>query len=302
MQTDKNLFALIKETYPLNPSATFVSATENKLRQTARILNRKRKIKQFSFTSGGLVLFVIAMSWFFFFSGKEVITNQFNSFAEGEQSSTVNKQEPLVLIYQTHNQESFFSETNTNDPDKAWHETKNITLVGNRLNQALKERNINAIHDKSDVMETMKQRGLTFGQSYEVSREVIKKAFENNSSIQMAFDIHRDSNIRKHTTINLKGTDYARIVFVVSSSSGNYEENKEFADHLHSKIEEVYPGLSRGVIVKSSSNYNEQSTYNQDLLNGSLILEVGGVENTLEEEYRTVDVFANVVADYINKK
>jgi stage II sporulation protein P len=302
MQTNKNLFELIKETYPLNPSATFVSETENILRQTARKLNRKRKIKQFSYTSSGIALFVLAMSWFFFFSGKEVITNHFNSFEEGKLSSTVNEKEPLVLIYQTHNQESFYSETNTNEPDKAWHDTNNITLVGGRLSQALKERNINAIHDKSDVMETMKQRGLTFAQSYEVSRKVVKKAIENNSSIKMAFDIHRDSGRRNYTTINLNGTDYARIVFVLSSSSENYEENKELADHLHSKIEELYPGLSRGVIVKSSSNNNEQSTYNQDLLNSSLLLEVGGVENTLVEEYRTVDVFAEVVRDYINKK
>jgi stage II sporulation protein P len=143
---------------------------------------------------------------------------------------------------------------------------------------------------------------LTFAQSYEVSREVVNKAIENNSSIKMAFDIHRDSNIRKYTTINLKGTNYARIVFVVSSSSENYEENKKLADHLHSKIEEEYPGFSRGVVVKSSSNINEQSTYNQDLFNSSLLLEVGGVENTLEEEYRTVDVFANIVADYLNSK
>jgi stage II sporulation protein P len=302
MQTNKNLFDLIKETYPLNPSATFVSETENKLRQTARKLNRKRKIKQISYTSSGIALFVLAMSWFFFFSGKEVITNQFNSFGEGKLSSTVNEQEPLVLIYQTHNRESFFSETNTNEPDRAWHESKNITLVGNRLSQALKERNINAIHDKRDVMKTLEQRNLTFAQSYVVSREVVNDALENNTSIKMVFDIHRDSNRRKVTTINLMGIDYARIGFVVSDSSGNFEENKKLADHLQSKIEEEYPGLSRGVIVKSSSNDNEQSTYNQDLLKSSLILEVGGVENTLEEEYRTVDVFANVVADYLNSK
>jgi stage II sporulation protein P len=302
MLTNKNLFELIKETYPLNPSASFVSATENKLRQSARKLNRKRKIKQFSFTTSGLALFVLAVSWFFFFSGKEVITNHLSSFGEGRQSSTVNEQEPSVLIYQTHNQESFFSETDTKEPGKAWHETKNITLVGNRMSQALKERNINAIHDKSDVMENMKQRGLTIAHSYEVSREVVKKALENNSSIKLALDIHRDSGRRKYTTINLKGTEYARIGFVVSDSSGNYEENKKLAEHLQSKIEKKYPGLSRGVIVKSSSNDNEQSTYNQDLLKSSLILEVGGVENTLEEEYRTVDVFANVVADYLNSK
>jgi stage II sporulation protein P len=302
MQTNKNLFDLIKETYPLTPSATFVSSTENKLRHAARKLKRKRKIKQFSFASSGLALFVIAMSWLFLFSGKEVITNQFYAFGEGKLTSTVNDQEPLVLIYQTHNQESFSSETNTQEPDKAWHETQNITLVGDRLSKALKERNINSVHDKSDVMESTNQRGLTFVQSYEVSRDVIKEAIKNNSSIKMAFDIHRDSKIRKHTTINLRGKDFAKICFVISSSSENYEENKEFAHHLHSKIEELYPGLSRGVLVKSSSNKKEQSTYNQDLLNNSLLLEVGGVENTLEEEYRTVDVFAEVVADYINSK
>jgi stage II sporulation protein P len=302
MQTNKDLFDLIKETYPLIPSATFVSATENKLRHAVRKLSRKRKIKQFSFASSVLALFVIAMSWLFLFSGKEVITNQFYSFGEGKLSSTVNEEEPLVLIYQTHNQESFFSETNTKEPDKAWHETQNITLVGNRLSQELKERNINAIHDKSDVMETLKQRGLTFTQSYLVSSEIVNDALENNSGIKMAFDIHRDSKRRKDTTVSLMGMDYARIGFVISGSSKNYEENKKLAEHLHSKIEEEYPGLSKGVVVKTSTEKMKQNTYNQDLLNNSLLLEVGGVENTLEEEYRAVDVFAKVVAALLNTK
>lgn len=44
--TDKDLFDLIKETYPLNPRTDFVFDTEVELREAARKLNRKRSFKR----------------------------------------------------------------------------------------------------------------------------------------------------------------------------------------------------------------------------------------------------------------
>ena len=42
-----------------------------------------------------------------------------------------------------------------------------------------------------------------------------------------------------------------------------------------------------------------KETYNQDIIGESVLLNIGGVENTLEEEYRTVDVLAEVIREII---
>ncbi|MFJ5621511.1 stage II sporulation protein P [Peribacillus loiseleuriae] len=299
MQTDKDLFDLIKKTYPLNPRAEFVSATEVKLRHSARKLNRKQTFKRLTVAFSGLILFMLAISWIFFFSGTDVINNTFSSLDENNFSAAVNKHEPLILINHTHNYESFIPEIQVKEPNDAFHESKNITLVGKRLSQDLNEKNINTIHDNRDIMGILKERGLSFAKSYTVSREYLKDTLENNNSIKMVFDIHRDSQKRNATTIKIKEKEYARIEFLVSHSSHNYNENMKFATLLHNKMEEKYPGLSRGVALYTSK-LNKQNTYNQDLLDHSVLLEIGGVENTLEEEYRTADAFAEVIEEILN--
>jgi stage II sporulation protein P len=300
MQTDKDLFDLIKEAYPLDPSEEFVSNTSHKLKQTARKINRKKRIEHFSLASTSIAICAIAISWFFFYGGKDVILNKHNTVQERNPASitTENIQDPLVYIYQSHNLESFFTESNTNDPDEAFHDTKNITLVGERLSEALKNKGINSIHDKTNTMEILKGKNLPFSESYNVSREPLAEALADNKTIQMVFDLHRDSRKRNETTINLDGKDYSRVTFVVSRNSVNYEENLKFAKLLHSVFEEKFPKLSWGVLVKDEPS--NQNTYNQDLFGGSVMLEIGGPENTLEEEYRTVDALSEVIKEILS--
>ncbi|MFB6468856.1 stage II sporulation protein P [Cytobacillus sp. Hz8] len=300
MQTDKDLFDLIKEAYSLNPREEFVSTTATKLKQTARKIIRKKRIKLFSFTSTIIAICAIAISWFFFYGGKDVISNNNNTLQERNSSSTatVNHQDPLVFIYQSHNLESFFTESKINDPNEAFHDTKNITLVGERLSQSLRNRGINSIYDNTNIMEILKEKNLPFSDSYKVSREPLEEVLNNNKTIQMVFDIHRDSRKRNETTINLNGKDYPRIAFIVSKASVNYEVNLKFAELLHKYVEERYPHLSRGVFVKD--NPPNQNTYNQDLFGNSVLLEIGGHENTLDEEYRTVDVFSEIIKEILS--
>ncbi|MEH7440070.1 stage II sporulation protein P [Neobacillus drentensis] len=299
MQTDKELFDLIKEAYPLHPREEFVSATSNKLRQTARKLNRNRRITQLSFASTSIALCAIAISWFFLYGGKDVISSNRNTLQERNSATTVNNQDPLVYIYQSHNLESFFSEFNTKVPaDQAFHDTQNITLVGERLSQSLKKAGISSVHDETPVMQILKEKNLPFNESYKVSREPLKDAIEKNKSIKMVFDLHRDSQKRSVTTTKIDGIEYAKIAFIVSGSSSNYEENVKFATLLHSKIQKEYPNsLSRGVLVKN--NPPNQNTYNQEILDDSVLVEIGGVENTLEEEYRTADILAEMIKEIL---
>ncbi|MFB5284473.1 stage II sporulation protein P [Peribacillus sp. Hz7] len=300
MQNNKDLFDLIKKAYPLNPRADFVSNTEAKLRQAARKLNRTRNLKRLSVVSSGLILCVIVILSILSFSGKGGINNTQSSPNEINSSSAANKQKPLIFIYHSHNHESFIPEIEVKESKDASHESKNITLVGERLSQKLKEKNINNVRDHRDIMGILEKKELPFNYSYSVSRESLKDTLGNNNSIRMVFDIHRNSEKRNATTIKIKGTDYARIEFVISRSSKNYDKNMKFAKLLHNKIEEKYPDLSRGIVIKSKSNLNEQSTYNQDLFDNSALLYIGGVENSLEEEYRTADAFAEIIEEILH--
>ncbi|PAE42723.1 hypothetical protein [Bacillus sp. 7884-1] len=84
MQTDKDLFNLIKESFPLQPRQEFVSSTEDKLRESARKVSRRYMMKRLSYVSSGITLCVLAFSWFFFFNGKDIVLNTLTSLGANE--------------------------------------------------------------------------------------------------------------------------------------------------------------------------------------------------------------------------
>jgi len=295
MQTDKDLFNLMKEAHPLNPREEFVSSTSVKLKQLARKRDRKRKFIRLTMVSTSMAICAIATLLFFFQTEQDSLN--FNTTQEKNIAASTTTENPLVYIYQTHNLESFYSQSITTDPKEAYQDTQNITLVGERLSQLLNNNDIPSMHDKTNIMGILKEKNLYFHKAYDISREPLEEALAHHSTIQMVFDIHRDSAERDITTINLAGTDYSKVAFTVSKSSKNFEENYKFATLLHIKVEEKYPNLSRGVIVKNMPI--GQITYNQDLLGNAVLLEIGGIENTLEEEYRTAEILANIIKDIL---
>ncbi|MFJ8100163.1 stage II sporulation protein P [Lysinibacillus sp. NPDC096212] len=299
MQNEKDLFDMLKEIYPQHPRKEFVSATENTLRQRARSMGKKRIFTKFSVITSGVLVCAFIFSWLFSLNGSGTVSEVAHSDGGASLSYAMDEKEPVVYIYHSHNTESFIPELPAQEINQViYSDTKNVTLLGKELSRALKEMQINSVHDETDIAGILKRRGLNYWESYKVSRENLQKVLAENDSIRMVFDIHRDSQKRRESTIEIKGKDYARIKFVVSKTSGNYETNKIFATQLHEQLEVLYPGLSIGVIEKG---VDPQNTYNQELHDNSVLLEVGGIENTLEESYRTMDVFAEVLKVIIEK-
>jgi len=68
------------------------------------------------------------------------------------------------------------------------------------------------------------------------------------------------------------------------------------AKELHQGLEKKYPGLSRGVLAKRKTSGNN-GLYNQDLSNNSILIEVGGVDNNMEELTNTVKAFSDVFSE-----
>ncbi|MBM7663720.1 stage II sporulation protein P [Solibacillus kalamii] len=295
MQNDKELFNMIKKAYPQNPSKEFITETENKLRRKAENMKIKGAVRRTSAIYSGVLLFTLAFSWLFLFSGKEVITNVLSNHGDKSLSTiATNENNPLVFIYQSHNQEAY----NVKVPNEAFRKTDNVTMVGMQLSKALEEKNIFAIHDDTDIFAVLEERNLTFKDSYNVSRENLQETLKKHTSIEMVLDIHRDSQERKFTTVNIDGKDYAKIGLVVSKISDNYKENREFANHLHQKLEKLYPGISRGVIEKGE---NPRNTYNQEIQKQSVLLNIGGTENTMEEAFRATDALAEAIKEIVQE-
>jgi stage II sporulation protein P len=302
VRNDKEIFQTIKESYPLEPKKAFVAKTQSELIKAARRISNKRRYKRRLMASFGFMLCMVSAAWLLFFDGTTIINRTLASFLNSDPSPAIVEEQPSVYLYHTHNQESFTTEVTSKNPmDKTHDDSINITLVGEKLNQSLEEKGINAIHEQKDVSKILKERGWSFQDSFKVSREHLVHVLDEHKSIKMALDIHRDSMKKSVTTVRVGKEEYARIYFVVSKSSNNFEENLQFANLLNQKIEEKVPGLARGVFVKSKENSESQNSYNQDIINQSVLLNIGGVENTLEEEYRSAEVLAEVIDEILKK-
>ncbi|UCZ54480.1 stage II sporulation protein P [Bacillus shivajii] len=203
--------------------------------------------------------------------------------------------ENVFHIIHSHNRESFLPELK--DTDVAFHDSVNITLVGERLGLELEKRGIGGVVDTSDINSKLNDRGWQYSRSYDMSREVIKQDIETHGDFDFYFDLHRDSQPRDLTTVEIDGKKYARILFVIGKNNPNYEQNLRLAEELHERIKDNYPGITRAV-YSPPLVAGRDGSYNQDLDTNSVLVEFGGVDNSLEEVYRTVEIFADAFSDY----
>ncbi|MGJ3203752.1 stage II sporulation protein P [Geobacillus thermoleovorans] len=203
----------------------------------------------------------------------------------------------VVYIYNTHTHESFLPALKgVTDPDLAFHPTVNITKVGEKLAEELEKRGIGAEVSKIDIVSELLKKGMKYSQSYDMSRQTVVAAMKQNRDLHYFIDIHRDSQRRKYTTATINGVDYARVVFTIGGENATYEKNLQLATALHQLLQKKYPGLSRGVIEKKGAGTNGK--FNQDLSENAILIEVGGVDNTFTELFRSVSALADVFSDY----
>jgi stage II sporulation protein P len=199
----------------------------------------------------------------------------------------------VVFIYHSHNRESWTPElknAKSADPSDA---TINITLVGKRLQKQLEARGIGAVHSAKDYPTAV--QSYNWNRSYQYSLQTVRQAMADNRHLQYFFDIHRDSQKRSKTTATIHGVDYAQVYFIIGHKNPNWKQNEAFASRIQERLEKNYPGLSRGIWGKTAANGNGE--YNQSVAPDSVLIEIGGVDNTLEECYRTADALAEAIAD-----
>ncbi|MCP3025622.1 stage II sporulation protein P [Halobacillus sp. A5] len=224
--------------------------------------------------------------------------------ADQEQENSDEEKEPerdltedKVFIYHTHNRESFLPHLPDNTPSsEAFHGEVNITLVGERLAETLEKNGIGTSVDYTDMAAVLQEENMEYHQSYDAARTVVEDAMDETNTFNYFFDLHRDSLPRDVTTAEIDGKNYARTIFVIGAEHSEYEQNLKLATELHNRLEEEYPGLSRGVITKKGSGVD--GVYNQDLDPNASLIEFGGVENDLDELYRSAEAVGEVFSEY----
>ncbi|MGP4079625.1 stage II sporulation protein P [Pseudalkalibacillus sp. R45] len=205
----------------------------------------------------------------------------------------------VVYLYQSHSYESFLpllkdakvpNDAHTSNPEA------NMIRVGGMLAKELEQRGIGVQQDKTNIGQKLNDRGWNTNNAYKLSREIVETAVTGNQDITFSFDLHRDSLRKDKTTAKINGENYAKLMFVIGEANPNYERNEQLARELHDLLEDKYPGLSRGVFKKNKSQGN--GVYNQDLSDRAALIEVGGVDNNLEEIQRSLSAFAEVFTEF----
>jgi len=197
----------------------------------------------------------------------------------------------VAFVYHSHPRESYLPELNVSNVNEAEDSKTNVTLIGKRLAEKLEEEGIGSAHSGVDYPTAV--QGYNWNFSYKYSMQTVKEAFAQHKDLAFLFDIHRDSAGRDITTASIGGKDYAKVYFIVGKKNERWEQNEAFAKRIHEKLEASYPGLSRGIWDKGSGGHAE---YNQSVSPNSILIEVGGAYNSLEECYRTADALAKTIA------
>ncbi|MBU7591665.1 stage II sporulation protein P [Metabacillus halosaccharovorans] len=221
-----------------------------------------------------------------------------------QEEPVTNPENKTVFIYQSHSWESFLpllkGATQPNDAISS-DERANVIGLGSRLAQNLMKEGIGVEHDKTNMTQELHSKGWSSTQAYTLSGDIVDEAASTQENDFLYYlDLHRDSARKEITTKTINGESYARLYFVVGKENKDYQENLEFAKEIHHKLEEEFPGISRGVFLKTKSEGN--GVYNQDVSNKALLVEIGGVDNHLDELERTIDAFAEVYAEFIRKE
>lgn len=200
-----------------------------------------------------------------------------------------------VLIYHSHPREGYNPLLGTNsDNPSSGKPTGNVFQVGSYLSDSLEKLGVGVEHAQEDYQTKIKDYNWNF--SYKYSRQTVKAALAQNDSLTYLIDIHRDSQRHKKTTTTIGDQSYAKVYFIIGHENPNWRKNEAFAAKIHKKLEAKYPGVSRGVWGKNGGGGNN-GEYNQTLSPNSILIEIGGIDNTAAELKRTSKILADMIAE-----
>lgn len=216
----------------------------------------------------------------------------YDSLMSRDLSLTTDNSKPQILIYHTHSQEAFIDsvEGDVNDT---------IVGVGNRLTEILTDTyGYNVIHHTQ--VYDMIDGELDRNRAYTLAAPDIQQILDENPSIEVVIDLHRDGVDGHKFVKEIDGKPTAQIMFFngLSRTARNgeidylpnpyIEDNLAFSFQLQLKAAQHYPGWTRNIYLQSLR-------YNLHMRPKSLLIESGTQLNTVEEELNAMEVLADIL-------
>ena len=209
-----------------------------------------------------------------------------------EDPNPIQVENPIIYIYNSHQLENY-----SNDNLSIYGITPNVLMASYLLREKLNNLGLPSIVEEANMSDILTKNKWNYAYSYQASRSVLQQKKTKYTSLKYFIDIHRDSISKNYSTVTINNKQYAKILFVIGKDHPNWEQNNKLATNLNNLLETRYKGISRGVIGKSGMNVN--GIYNQDISPNCILIEVGGVDNTIEEVNNTMDVIAEILSTYI---
>ena len=201
---------------------------------------------------------------------------------------------PIIYLYNTHQLENY-----NNKNLSIYNITPNVLMASYILKEKLNKNGISTIVEDTNLSEFLNLNHWNYASSYKATRMLLLEKMNKYDSLKYFIDIHRDSVNRNSTTVTINNKTYARILFVIGLEHKNYEYNLEVTNKLNDLIKEDYPSLTKGIYKKSGKGVD--GIYNQDVDKNCILIEIGGVDNTIEEVYNTLEVLSNVLTKFVGE-
>lgn len=208
--------------------------------------------------------------------------------------------DPKVLIFHTHSHEDFVGSEPNNPNDT-------IYGIGEMLAHTLTNKyGIITMHDEGKY-DYVNGKTQILG-AYERMEPAIQKVLNDNPSIEVAIDLHRDGvgdNVR--LVKNVDGKPTAQVMFfnglckyldngkLVSGAQNPYlSDNLAFSFQMQLKAKELYPEFTRKI-------YLHAYRFSLHMKPRSLLIELGAQTNTIEEARNAVEPLAKILAEVLTK-
>ena len=151
---------------------------------------------------------------------------------------------PSVLIYHAHTTENY-QPASTHERGKPG----GVVQVGAELAAALEQNGIRAIHDRTV------HDHPNYTEAFAKAVDTVNNLLKSNPDVMAVLDIHRDALPAEYpdgyATAEIDGQKVAKILLVVGDVANPYaDQNLAFAEALRSKMNDLYPGLSRGIKIQ----------------------------------------------------
>ena len=208
---------------------------------------------------------------------------------------------PQILILHSHGSEAYSQNDGDlyqeSDAYRTTDCTHNVVRVGEAMAEVFRGQGFQVIHD-TNLYDYPAYNG-----SYDRSKAAVRDWLAKYPTIRIILDVHRDALVGSDGSIyklvtQENGKKTAQVMLVVGTDGGGAQhpywiDNLALAVRFQEELISDYVSLARPIVLRNSS-------YNQQLSPGYLLVEVGGHGNTLTEAVDGARLFAQSVSQVLN--